>query len=291
MNLLKNNMRIAVCISGQPRTWRTSIDNIKSYFNIGAHVDYFIHTWDTNTYRNSNEVVTQKKDYKIIGNEREEIKAAFNPLLMDYDEYSFEKYGRNWQALFYSFMRSVWLKKQYEIQNDFVYDMVIKTRFDINYYQDGFAKPMIPFKKFYLHKINPLTAYTVNNTFGRFPTEFNYPSFDDVFFYSDSPTMDIISNLYRWNKDIIERADEKRKYGHFIEDVENFCGPGVLLYRYLKLWNIHPHCEIPIPYYVVRKEAEDLGLNGLNDWHKIYKISRDYYNNITIAEENRKKII
>ena len=188
-------------------------------------------------------------------------------------------------------MKSVWLKKQYEIKNDFVYDIVVKTRFDINFYQDGLAKPPIPFKKFYLHKINPLTAYTVNNTFGRFPTEFNYPSFDDVFFYSDSTTMDIISNLYRWNQKIIESADEKRKYGHFIDDIENFCGPGVLLYRYLKLWNIHPHCEIPIPYYVVRKEAEELGLNGLTDWQKIYKISRDYYNNITIAEENKNKLI
>lgn len=284
-------MKIAVCISGQSRTWRTAIDNIKSYFNIGAEVDYFIHTWDTNTYRNSNEIVTQKKDYKIVGNEEEEIKTAFNPVLFESDEYTFENYGRNWQALFYSFMKSVWLKKQYEIKNDFVYDIVVKTRFDINFYQDGFAKPPIPFKKFYLHKINPLTAYTVNNTFGRFPTEFNYPSFDDVFFYSDSTTMDIISNLYRWNQKIIESADEKRKYGHFIDDIENFCGPGVLLYRYLKLWNIHPHCEIPIPYYVVRKEAEELGLNGLTDWQKIYKISRDYYNNITIAEENKNKLI
>ena len=39
-------MRIAVCISGQPRTWRTAKDNILKYFELdNAQVDFFIHTF------------------------------------------------------------------------------------------------------------------------------------------------------------------------------------------------------------------------------------------------------
>jgi len=285
-------MRIAVCISGQSRTWRTAVENIKNYFKVDADVDYFIHTWDTNTFRNSNEVVTQKKDYKIINinNERKEIIEAFNPVSIMIDEYIFHKYGRNWQSLFYSFMKSVWLKRKHEIENDFIYDIVIKTRFDVNFFQEGFLIPTVPFKQFYIHKLNPLTAYTVNDTFSRFPTEFNNPCFDDVFFYADSPTMDIISNLYRWNQKIIKRGDYCKQNGLFVEDCEYFCGPGTLLYKYLKLWNIHPHCQTIIPYYIVRREAEILGLNGVNDWEKVYKISQDYYVNVTIAEKNKKLI-
>ena len=43
--------RIAVCFSGQARTWRTAKDNILKYFDLseqGCQVDFFIHTWDIN---------------------------------------------------------------------------------------------------------------------------------------------------------------------------------------------------------------------------------------------------
>jgi hypothetical protein len=278
-------MRIAVCISGQPRTWRTAADNIKNYFNVDAQVDYFIHTWDTNSFRNSNEKHTMKKDCPIDENEITEIRKTFNPVAIEIDKYSYEKYGKHWSSLFFSFMKSVLLKRKYEIENDFLYDIVVKTRFDVNFFLEGVSNIGRPLNSFYVHKLRPLVGYSVNNSFSNFPSELNYHCFDDVFFYADSPTMDIISNLYRWNLDIMRKGEENLRYGKFVEDPEFYCGPGTLLYRYLNLWNIHKHSETDIPYYIVRKQAEEMNLHSITDWSKILKISTDYYNDITKAEK------
>jgi hypothetical protein len=284
-------MRIAVCISGQPRTWRTAADNIKKYFNVDAEVDYFIHTWDTNSYRNCDEVHTMKQDYLYDKNEIIEIQKTFNPAAIEISEYTYEKYGKNWCSLFFSFMKSVALKRKYEIENDFLYDIVIKTRFDINFFMEGISNLGNPFNSFYIHKLRPMVAYSANNSFSNFPSELNYHCFDDVFFYADSPTMDIMSNLYRWNLDIMRKGEENLRHGKFVEDPEFYCGPGTLLYRYLNLWNIHKHNETSIPYYVVRKEAEERGLHSVMHWSEIQKISMKYYDNITKAENKKNNLI
>ena len=53
---------IAVCLSGQSRTWSTAKENILNYFdvkinthkNCKINVDFFIHTWDNTSYKNFN---------------------------------------------------------------------------------------------------------------------------------------------------------------------------------------------------------------------------------------------
>lgn len=281
-------MRIAVCISGQPRTWRLAIDNIKSYFDVDAEVDYFIHTWDTNTFRLTYQTHLDRKDYLVDENEFNDIRKSFNPKLMEYDKYTYEKYGTNWMALFYSFMKSIWLKRKYEIEYDFRYDIVIKTRFDINFYPEGYTEFGIPRNKFYIHEVLPMAAYHPNPVLSRFPWEINYLCFDDVYFYSDSITMDIISNIYKWNRGILNRGLVNISQNKFIEDSEFFCGPGTLLYRYLSSWNIQMLNKVPVQYYVVRKEVEGKGYNSITDWKKIYEFSRDYYKTVEIAEEKKR---
>ena len=107
--------------------------------------------------------------------------------------------------------------------------------------------------------------------------EFNATNFDDVFFYSDSKTMDIISNVYFWYKKILERSNLSMVKGNYIEDDEFFYGPGTLLYSYMISKNIHPICDVCTPYYVVRKEAEDLGLDSINEWERISIIAHGFY--------------
>ena len=84
---------IAVCLSGQSRTWRTAKENILNYFdvkinthkNCKVNVDFFIHTWDTNSYRDKTQPRWQNTDYVIDNpNEADEIKFAFKPKLMEY---------------------------------------------------------------------------------------------------------------------------------------------------------------------------------------------------------------
>jgi hypothetical protein len=283
-------MKIAVCISGQSRTWKVAKENILKYFDVGAEVDYFIHTWDTNSYRESGETVQQKTDYKIDNSELQELNEFFKPKKFVVDAYDIDKYARNWNSLFYSFMKSVWLKRKYELENDFKYDIVIKTRFDINFLQTGLNKYGHSLSKFYIHPIIPMNAYCANSNFDRFPVEFNNTIFDDVIFYSDSETMDLISNVYRWNKEIVDRGTNNREIGKFIEDMEYYIGPGALLYKHMINWNIYPTSKIVIPYYVVRKEALDKNLHSLNDWKQIMDISKHWYDAAYVADAKNKLI-
>jgi len=54
-------MRLAMCLSGQPRTWRHTCQTLFDFFD-GHHVDVFIHTWD-----------------EIEASELEAIESAYSP--------------------------------------------------------------------------------------------------------------------------------------------------------------------------------------------------------------------
>lgn len=253
-------MRIAICLCGQARTWRTSVENIKHFFHFNAEVDYFIHTWDTNTYKSV--------DYKIEDTDLElfEIKKAFNPKSIILDKYEKDIDGYGWKSYFKSFMKSVWLKKNYELENDFVYDIVIKARFDIVYPPD---------EKFELHLIQPMALYSSDKTFIGFPSEFKIPMINDVIFYSDSPTMDIISKTYIWIKKYIQDGNENENRDRRIEDVTFYCSTGSILYMYLVKWNILPTYFKHIKYYAIRKNMENLNCD--TEWDKIIKLDKEHY--------------
>lgn len=279
---------IAVCLSGQPRTWKTASDNILNYFNpkiydetgVRVHVDYFIHTWDTNSYRDKTQPRWEAQDYKIENiSEEDDIMLTFIPAAMEYHKYVPNEHIHAWSGLFYSFMRSINLKRKYEIENNIVYDMVVKSRLDLNFPQEGVNRYGAPISKFYSHVLRPLTAYASSPTPTRFPTEFNQSCFDDVFFYSDSPTMDLLSNIYFWYIDIMDKGLAQKQRKEFVDNPEYYYGPGTLLYKYLTNWNIHPYADHATPYYVVRKVAHDMGLHSINDWKQIEELHWDWYNN------------
>jgi hypothetical protein len=279
---------IAVCLSGQPRTWKTASDNILNYFNpkiydetgVRVHVDYFIHTWDTNSYRDKTQPRWKAQDYKIENiSEEDDIMLTFIPAAMEYHKYVPNEHIHAWSGLFYSFMRSINLKRKYEIENNIVYDMVVKSRLDLNFPQEGVNRYGAPISKFYSHVLRPLTAYASSPTPTRFPTEFNQSCFDDVFFYSDSPTMDLLSNIYFWYIDIMDKGLAQKQRKEFVDNPEYYYGPGTLLYKYLTNWNIHPYADHATPYYVVRKVAHDMGLHSINDWKQIQELHWDWYDN------------
>lgn len=266
-----NNYRIAICISGQSRTWRLTKDVFLNFFNFENQlqdgkqivVDFFIHTWDINMFED-----VHTKPRKIEKNlDIEDIKSFYNPKLMIVDKY--DNSYLYWDHLFYSFMRSVFLKRKWEIQNDFIYDLVIKTRFDIIF------DPSI--KKFNLHKIDSLFAYTSRPVF-KFYTEMGQNCFDDVMFYSDSFTMDIIANLIN-----VEKKLRPFRQMNNIANINNseFFGPGTLLYRHLVDNGIYPTSPKNEIYYLVcRKEAQDLNLDPIQDFDKIKEISTNWYQHL-----------
>jgi hypothetical protein len=288
--MVQNIKRIAVCLSGQPRTWRTAKDNILSYFDIrdkSVQVDYFIHTWDTNQFRRKQDVTwPHRYNIKVSPTEKDELIHAFNPIDIELEEYKEDEHVTLWASLLYSFMKSVWLKRKYEIENDFRYDLVIKARMDINYPMMGSCNLNFPIHKFHIHPIQNLTGYSTVPMISRFPTEFNYPCFDDVFFYANSPTIDIISNCHKWYTNIIKENMVLHSKGKWIQDSTYWYGPGTILYKYLVESCIHPQGYRFIPYYVVRKEVEECGLHSIHNWTDIRDFSHEWYDNILNKKDN-----
>lgn len=281
-----DTFRVAVCFSGQSRTWKNAVENILNYFDVKVNyntnqrvkVDFFIHTWDVNSYRENDSLSREKStNYKLPAETESEIKAAFSPVSMEYENFDKKKFSNAWSPLFYSFMKSVFLKRKYEIENEFVYDLVIKSRFDLNFSMHEENKFGAITNKFYIHPTQPLIAYSSLQYFPRFTREFNYVSFDDIFFYADSPTMDIISNAYRWQHKIIYNDFKKLTSTKIMDGPEFYYGPGTTLYKYLVCWNIHPMGAHTTNYYIVRKLAEDRNLHSIKDWKEIQQISVDWY--------------
>ena len=270
----KDPYRVAVCFSGQPRHWRTAVKNIKHFFDLEGirhpntnqmvKVDFFIHTWNINTWR-------KPKTHHHVYEEVEhtagpELVAAFNPVTYEIEKFDKQRFPRAWDPMFYSFAKSLMLKREHELANHFEYDMVVKARLDTVY----------PPTKFPLSKLWPGNCYTVT-PISKFPSEFNYNNFDDVLFYSDSKTMDLVGDIYYTYK-IVHNDDAIAKNQSSLNtDPTMWYGPGCMLYEHLTNLSIHPDGSRGFEYAVVRQTAVDAGLDGLNDYYEIRKKYFEWY--------------
>jgi hypothetical protein len=89
----------------------------------------------------------------------------------------------------YSIMKCAHLKRQYELENKFEYDMCIRSRFDLNFDENN---RMIFARDF--EKPQPRTIYSVHSrTIDNFP----FDIIGDIFYYTDSQTFDIMSSMYQ----------------------------------------------------------------------------------------------
>ena len=264
--------RVAICFSGQIRDWQFAKKNILNFFSpsnqSNIKVDYFIHTWDTNTWRypKTNHPIFKDKKH----NDLNQFLEAYSPVKYHMSVYDANDWKLAWDPLFYSFEYSVLLKQQYELENNFVYDIVVKARPDVVY------NPGTPFP--FHENISSGTCYT--STFiTRFPSEFNKPCFDDVMFFGDSKTMDLMSGLYKYYdlKNKPSRCEEMSSTPSVDVDTNIHLGPGTLLYQYAVSNNIHPDCKYYIDYAVVRSTMKGKGLDSVDDYDKIKKIAGDWY--------------
>ena len=284
------SFKIAVCLSGQARHWKVASENIKNFFNYDTHhfhfnvpieTDYFIHTWDTNTWR------YPKTFHNIFENVRhndiEEIKNIYNPKYIEQEEFDEKKFILAWDPMFYSFWKSLMFKRDYEIENNFTYDVVIKARLDVIYNLQ---------QKIKLHDIKPsLNGLTPGICYSsqpitKFSYEFNYNNFDDVIFYGDSRTMDIVSDLYHTYK--IKHSQQKRYdvAKSLNTDASLYYGPGCLLYDHMVNCGIHPTCNEIFEYVVVRSTAVEQNLHSINDYQLIKMRGTEWY--APVGEEIKK---
>lgn len=176
-------MKVALCLSGKPRSYKAGYEYHKRNLLDQHDVDVFIHTWK-DTDNDLDFLIDNYKPKRIITTD------TFN---ID----NLKKYADihpNWPAknvvhMFYSIFRSNLEKKIYELENGFTYDVVVKSRFDYA------LNRILPFDSMEAGKI-----YVPEDMVkGQIPPDGIICN--DQFAFSDSPTMDIYSNTF-WMIDL-----------------------------------------------------------------------------------------
>jgi hypothetical protein len=182
-------MKIAICLSGQPRNFNVSFDSLKEFYFPKYDCDVFIHTWKDKQYNSqfSDKVVENKSnlhgDYINL----------FNPKkIMIEDQILFDPQGvkdPTWgckldsvMSMFYSIQICNSLRRRYEVENNFKYDFVLRIRTDVRLIRH------IPVEEIVSNNI-ALFDWTQNGTY-------NERGYSDVFAIGNSDVMTVYSEAF-----------------------------------------------------------------------------------------------
>jgi len=261
-------MRIAICLSGQPRTIDYSAPNILQYFSGDHDYDFFCHSWDYNTYKRK-KPNPEPDEHPVYwdGDESVDVNWLTEKInLYKPKKFTIESVGTfnnrrfPWDSLSYSMMCANNLKKQYEIENNFRYDFVVRSRYDIIF------DPTYRFTiNDYANRDNHLDIFCTNEA--RMDFEFSRINVSDEFFYGSSTAMDMLSDLYRrlTKNSISTRGDDWE-----------WIGPGASMSDYAEDRNLRLRV-IYLPTTVFRPEV--VNLNPLTDYGQIANYSISFYKN------------
>jgi len=210
--------KIAICISGMLRTGIQAYPVFRNFFDSLGEYDIFYHTWKLDSSI-SNLLKTTYKPTRFLEEDP----------LNNTKESSFG-------SMLYSIMMANELKKQYEIENNFRYDLVIKTRFDL-----VFPKTI----KFPVDEnIWPRTIYSVNGNCGINHTDYENHGISDVIFWGDSQSMDLATNIYRHYKYTTLVKDMYLRDGWKMDVKDYYLSPGTMIYQRTVKQNI-AHVRLP----------------------------------------------
>jgi hypothetical protein len=225
-------MKIALCFSGQPRTWdkcQPQWEKFKQRLatHFKADIDVFAHIWDFNTPPHavmSSPIVNnndKKFDYRRVcgvpigEEEKNNLLTALNPTryiienervsrtkpeeVFELNRLNLNEYGESpieWSgSQFYAVMYAAHLKKSYEFEQGIRYDMCFRIRYDLylNDHQiDWFFNAANTDAR--LPRYN--TVYSCHST--KDASSIPFHRLGDIFWYADSPTFDRICDFYRW---------------------------------------------------------------------------------------------
>jgi len=259
-------------MSGQLRNWEIAKGNQKWFWGTNEmgpdNVDYFIHTWN---YSGDRIAISQPYEWRKVN------KWEFNRIVKHYDikKSIFDKKPQSWfydndhwSSLFYSLSQSLMLKRRYEIQNNFEYDVVVKSRPDVVFY---------PGHTCYLETLDCQDNVIHTTHGGNMEHEFGMFNIDDCVFYGNSKTMDTIVNMYFYRQKLID-SRHKGKEKLNIKQL----GPGVLMHEYFRDYGITPvvtarHRDSWQPTLVKLGCPTDLDLFRPKQFLKMEKYFREWY--------------
>lgn len=197
-------MKIALCLSGQPRGLPLSLKALRYGLDID-NMDIFFHAWfDPATVGQSYDSAQNNQQGRvgIVHPQTKELLMELNP-----KDYLFEPqrefaYARNFKQLpeanqekmasiFYSIYAANMLKKKYELLNGFKYDLVIRTRYDLLYESRIDVTKYINLAK---------TMIITSEKFQGLRNDASYIhgeyTLTDIFAFSSSENMDVFCDTY-----------------------------------------------------------------------------------------------
>jgi hypothetical protein len=186
-------MKIALCLSGQPRYLDEGYEQINRNLLSKYDIDCFVHTWWDDSMKNESMVLSPNLNYgrKYIWKENtlETIVKYYSPKIfmhqkqIEFDTFDYIDYGPCFpqyvHSMFYSIMMCNNLKKIYEKENNFIYDVVIKSRFDAKFNRFNIDLEKLDMNYLYAQH------YREHIT-------------DDKFIISSSKNMDVYSSAFKF---------------------------------------------------------------------------------------------
>lgn len=210
-------MKIALCLSGQPRYIDQGYLQIKNNILSKYDVDCFVHTWWDNSMRNQKMVLNPKTSYgrQYLWDENtiEKIVEYYSPKIMMhqqqinfnlFEHIEYKVIPQYVHSMFYSIMMCNSFKKSYEKMNNFLYDFVIRCRFDVNFFKFDLDFNSLDSNKLHAIKVRP---YLIG----------------DMFSISSSQIMDKYSDAYNY----LEKYSFDKNFNHRDESKE-FVGESII---------------------------------------------------------------
>ncbi len=251
-------MKVAVCLSGQPRAIYSSWESILDYFNSSEYtVDYFCHTWDWVTWKIPHSSIARPAA-SVPPEALDLIRDKFKPvnfMLGARPDPIPEFFPQTMQNMFLSMAYANHMRRKHEEQNNFEYDWVIKARYDLVFPWGAHWSPNTG------HKERQICISHMN----RLPHEYRRINFSDVIFYGDSWGMDIASDVYF-------RMQYPSKLSP--QDHGSKLGPGTMMAEYMFHNNVI--CTwVPPEERILRFESRKM--DPKTEWEEIDRIHWSYY--------------
>lgn len=282
MKYNRTKYRVAVLIAGQSRSYKKCLPALADFFSepftsdgeLEVQVDYFMHTWDVNTWLDKD--TDKSKDSYFTSQEPAFVERYFvEKSLKSLKGFQVEQYSRAnphrvWGGILYSSYKVNKLKSDYENEYGVCYDLVIRTRPDIVFRPNE----RLVYNQ---HEINHRTIYTTGRI-EKMKNELYISNLDDVIYMGDSATMNTAANLYKYAGVKVCDPPIGVEKNNLAPVPERHLGPGTLMTRYLNLLNISVESVTDKRYYiVVRKAGIDLNLNYKDNFNELEKIHKDFY--------------
>lgn len=150
--------KVAICLRGMLRTGIHNKKTFEHWFESIFDVDYFYHFWDVengaipnsigvSTYDNTKilKMLKARKDWEVLHTKKEKFKKVYKPVRGKFEGLKQNKLLRKkynnivennyWEMTLHPQFISAFevdkLRRQYEVENNFKYDLVINTRADL----------------------------------------------------------------------------------------------------------------------------------------------------------------